>query len=95
MEGQSMAKMNLVDRDESLDNRKHIVPRKAALIACPWTFYDHVEFRSQQLGLGYVGAYSKERFGHNIVFIDPMINGGDQVRIPVKTKYQQTNRFLV
>ena len=93
MEGQSMAKMNLVDRDESLDNRKHIVPRKAALIACPWTFYDHVEFRSQQLGLGYVGAYSKERFGHDIVFVDPMINGGDQVKMPVKTKYQETNRF--
>ncbi len=70
-----------------------IAPKKVTLIACPWTFYDQVEFRSQQLGLGYVGAYA-EQFGHKIIaFIDPMIKGGDQRKVPVETKYQWTHRF--
>ena len=70
-----------------------IVPKKVTLIACPWTFYDEVEFRSQQLGLGYIGAYA-EQFGHQIVgFIDPMINGGDKVSTPLETKYITTNRY--
>ena len=68
-------------------------PKKFALIACAWTFYDQVEFRSQQLGLGYVGAYAVQ-FGHKLVaFIDPMINGGEQIRVPLQTRYQMTNRF--
>ncbi len=70
-----------------------IVPKKVTLIACPWTFYDHVEFRSQQLGLGYVGAYV-EQFGHQVIaFIDPMIRDGDQRKVRINTKYQWTNRF--
>jgi len=91
MEGQSMAKMNLIDTDASLGNA--VTPKRVTLIACPWTFYNEVEFRSQQLGLGYVGAYAKQ-FGHQIVaFIDPMVNGGDVVKVSVETKYQHTNRF--
>ena len=70
-----------------------IEPKKVTLVACPWTFYDAVEFRSQQLGLGYVGAYA-EQFGHQVVaFIDPMVKGGDQRKVPFNTKYQWTNRF--
>ncbi|MBI2047657.1 MAG: B12-binding domain-containing radical SAM protein [Parcubacteria group bacterium] len=86
-----MAKMNLIESDASLG--KQVVPKKVTLIACPWTFYNEVEFRSQQLGLGYVGAYAKQ-FGHEIVaFIDPMIGGGEFVKETIQTKYQQTNRF--
>jgi hypothetical protein len=70
-----------------------IRPKKVTLIACPWTFYDFVEFRSQQLGLGYVGAYV-EQFGHKVVaFIDPMIKGGADRKVPLHTRYQWTHRF--
>ena len=70
-----------------------ITPKRVTLIACPWTFYDDVEFQSQQLGLGYVGAYA-EQFGHRIVaFIDPMLKGGRARKVPVKTRYQWTHRF--
>lgn len=70
------------------------IPRKKiALIASPWVFDDEVEFRSQQLGLGYVGAYV-EKFGHEIVaFIDPMLDGGHKIRSLLQTKYRHTNRF--
>ena len=34
------------------------------------------------------------QFGHTIhAFIDPMLDGGAKVKVPVKTKFQQTNRF--
>ncbi len=67
--------------------------RRIAFIACPWTFYEAVEFRSQQLGLGYVGAYA-EQCGHKIAaFIDPMIGGGENWKTLLRTKYQTTNRF--
>ncbi|MBM3769568.1 MAG: hypothetical protein FJW32_29680, partial [Acidobacteria bacterium] len=83
--------MNLVDSDQM--SRKAANSKKIALIACPWLFYEHVEFRSQNLGLGYIGAYA-EQFGHKVVaFIDPMLDGGDKVKMPVRTKLQTTNRF--
>jgi len=67
--------------------------KKIALVASPWVFDDGVEFRSQQLGLGYVGAYG-EKFGHEIVaFVDPMVNEGWRVKAPLQTKYRRTNRF--
>jgi anaerobic magnesium-protoporphyrin IX monomethyl ester cyclase len=67
--------------------------KKVTLIACPWTFYNDVEFRSQQLGLGYIGAYA-EQFGHQVLkFIDPMVSGGEKIKVPLQTKYQMTNRF--
>ncbi len=70
-----------------------IQPKKVTLIACPWTFYDEVEFRSQQLGLGYVGGYI-EQFGHEVIsYIDPMIKGGADHKVPIHTKYQWTHRF--
>lgn len=67
--------------------------KKVALIACPWTFYREAEFVSQQLGLSSVGAYA-EQFGHKIVaFIDPIVSGGMEIKTPVATRYQLTNRF--
>lgn len=85
------AGMNLIERDSSLG--KPVVSKKVTLIACPWTFFNDVEFRSQQLGLGYVGAYLLQ-FGHEIAaFIDPMIDGGELIKVPIQTKYQMTNRF--
>lgn len=70
-----------------------IRPKKISLIACPWTFFNEVEFRSQQLGLGYVGAYAEQQ-GHRVVmFIDPMIYGGENKKVELQTKYQTTNRF--
>ena len=74
-------------------SRTDIVPKNVTLIACPWTFYERAEFLSQQLGLGYVGAYAK-KFGHRIIkYIDPMIAGGNAVSTPVQTRYQSTKRF--
>lgn len=93
MEGKSMEKSNLITKDPSLKDKEKITPKNVTLIACPWTFYGEVEFRSQQLGLGYIGAYAQQ-FGHQIqAYIDPMINGGDQMKVPISTKYQHTNRF--
>lgn len=85
---------NLIEIDPSEQaDRKKTKPKKIALVASPWVFDDHVEFRSQQLGLGYVGAYA-EKFGHQVVaFIDPMVEGGYQVKVPLKTKYRSTHRF--
>ncbi|GEM_PF-1926096 len=81
-----------LDKDSSL-MRTDIVPKNVTLIACPWTFYERAEFLSQQLGLGYVGAYAK-KFGHRIIkYIDPMIAGGNAVSAPVQTRYQSTKRF--
>lgn len=86
-----LARMNLVGRDTM--STRHVTPKKVTLIATPWTFFGDVEFRSQQLGLGYIGAYA-QKFGHEIVaFIDPMLHGGHMVKVPVATKLQQTNRF--
>lgn len=74
-------------------SRTDIVPKNVTLIACPWTFYERAEFLSQQLGLGYVGAYAK-KFGHRIIkYIDPMIAGGNAVSVSVQTRYQRTKRF--
>jgi radical SAM superfamily enzyme YgiQ (UPF0313 family) len=89
-----MARENLIlfDPAERAD-LPNIRPRKIALVAAAWVFDDRVEFRSQQLGLGYVGAYA-ERFGHQIVaFVDPMVDGGWNVKTPLPTKYRRTNRF--
>jgi anaerobic magnesium-protoporphyrin IX monomethyl ester cyclase len=70
-----------------------IIPKKVTLISCPWIFHDEVEFQSQNLGLGYIGAYA-EQFNHKIIkFIDPMIDSGHKIKLPIKTKYQMTNRF--
>lgn len=70
-----------------------INPKKIALVASPWVFDDEVEFRSQQLGLGYVGG-NAERFGHNIVgFVDPMVENGYKIHVPIQTRYRMTNRF--
>jgi hypothetical protein len=92
MDVSSTAKMNLVDRDDMFGRRAK-KPKKVTLVATPWLFLDHVEFRSQQLGLGYIGAYA-EQFGHEIAaFIDPMLRGGHKIRVPVRTKLQETNRF--
>jgi anaerobic magnesium-protoporphyrin IX monomethyl ester cyclase len=92
MEGGSMAVMNLIDRDEMLGKRTW-KKKRVALVACPWLFYNHVEFRSQQLGLGFIGAYA-EQYGHEIVaFIDPMIKGGDRIEIPIDTRLLRTKRF--
>ncbi|MDP3726658.1 MAG: radical SAM protein [bacterium] len=93
MEGQSMAKMNIVKKF-SFEANQASVPKNVTLIACPWTFYgDKPEFVSQQLGLGYVGA-AAEAVGHKIVaYIDPMIRGGEYIRVPIQTKLQMTNRF--
>jgi len=89
-----MERENLVlfDPADRTDLRK-IIRKKIALIASPWVFDDEVEFRSQQLGLGYVGAYA-EKFGHHIAaFIDPMVEDGHKVKVPLQTKYRQTHRF--
>jgi len=67
-------------------------PKNVTLIACPWLFFNEVEFQSQQLGLGYVGAYA-QKYGHRITMIDPMITGGHLIKMPVSTKFQETNRF--
>lgn len=80
------------DPAEHVD-RKSIQPKKIALVASPWVFDDEVEFRSHQLGLGYIGAYAK-RFGHQIAaFVDPMVEDGYKVKAPLKTKYRYTHRF--
>lgn len=92
MKGQSMAKMNFTKF--SFEGSKATVPKNVTLIACPWTFYgDEPEFVSQQLGLGYIGA-AAEAVGHKIIaFIDPMIKGGEKIKMPMRTKFQMTNRF--
>lgn len=72
---------------------KALKPKKVTLIACPWLFFNEVEFQSQHLGLGYVGAYA-QKYGHTVhKFIDPMLNGGHLIKQPVQTKLQVTNRF--
>ncbi len=95
MEDHSMARkseISFLSHDPAL-LRQDIVPKNVTLIACPWTFYERAEFLSQQLGLGYVGAYA-QKFGHRIVaYIDPMTNGGMEISVPISTKYQQTRRF--
>jgi len=91
MSRNSLARMNLVEQDAM--SARHVTPKKVTLIATPWLFFGDVEFRSQQLGIGYVGAYA-QKFGHKIVaFIDPMLHGGHMIKVPVATKLQQTNRF--
>lgn len=88
-----IARMNLITLDPNTAKAKTFSPRKLVLVACPWLFYGEVEFRSQQLGLGYVGAYAQQ-FGHEVAaFIDPMVGGGHTISIPVETKYQKTNRY--
>ena len=95
MESSSMAsrgELAFLDNDSSL-MRTNITPKNVTLIACPWTFYERAEFLSQQLGLGYVGAYT-QKFGHRIIkYIDPMIAGGNAVSVPVQTRYQSTKWF--
>ncbi|MBI2637300.1 MAG: hypothetical protein HYW88_00230, partial [Candidatus Sungbacteria bacterium] len=94
MEEKSADRGNFIDTNPlRVINIRRIQKKKFALIACAWTFYDKAEFRSQQLGLGYVGAYALQ-FGHELVkYIDPMVQGGDLVKVPLRTKYQTTNRF--
>ncbi|MDA2918675.1 B12-binding domain-containing radical SAM protein [Desulfobacterota bacterium AH_259_B03_O07] len=85
---------NLIMFDPSeQSDLKNIKPKNITLVASPWVFDDEAEFQSQQLGLGYVGAYA-EKFGHQIVaFIDPMIDGGNKIKVPLETKYRLTHRF--
>ncbi len=89
-----MERGNLIQLEPSLlVDAGEIQPRKIALVASPWVFGDVVEFRSQNLGLGYIGAYA-EKFGHEIVaFVDPMVDGGDKIKVPLQTKYHSTYRF--
>lgn len=88
----SLARMNLLARDE-MSGKQALKPKRVALVATPWLFHGEVEFRSQQLGLGYVGAYA-EKFGHKVVaFVDPMLEDGHLIKMPVATKLQQINRF--
>jgi len=83
--------MNLINHDDMAG--KNYASKKVTLIATPWLFFTEVEFRSQHLGLGYIGAYAKS-FGHEIVaFIDPMLEGGHLIKKSVQTKLQVTNRF--
>jgi anaerobic magnesium-protoporphyrin IX monomethyl ester cyclase len=85
-----IAPMNLVGAQDF--SQAGIVPKKVALVACPWTFFGDPEFLSQQLGLGYVGAYA-EKFGHRVEpYVDPMLEGGIYIKERIKTKYQETNR---
>ena len=89
MERENMIMFDPADRADL----KKIKPKKIALVASPWVFDDQVEFRSQQLGLGYVGAYA-EKFGHQITaFVDPMVDGGYKMKVPLQTKYHRTHRF--
>lgn len=89
MDQSLLAKTNLVDCDAQKATR----PKNVTLIACPWLFFNHVEFQSQHLGLGYIGAYA-EKYNHRIIaFIDPMLEGGHLIKMPVRTKLQETNRF--
>ena len=82
-----MSHSNLVETDPAEAGRPKRKDKKVTLIACPWTFYQRAEFLSQQLGLGYVGSYA-EKCGHKIVaFIDPMIRGGLETKVPVGTKF--------
>lgn len=84
---------NLVTLTTHVRRPPHVRPKRIALVASPWTFVAEAEFRSQQLGLGYVGAYA-EQFGHEIAaFVDPMVRGGDAVCVPLQTKYMRTNRY--
>lgn len=84
---------NLVVATTHVRRPSHVRLKRIALVACPWTFVRDVEFRSQQLGLGYVGAYA-EKFGHEIVvFVDPMVRGGDAVCVPLQTRFMRTNRY--
>ncbi|PIR66410.1 MAG: hypothetical protein COU51_03970 [Parcubacteria group bacterium CG10_big_fil_rev_8_21_14_0_10_36_14] len=77
-------------REENIEHR--LLRKKVCLIACPWLFYNEVEFRSQQLGLGYVGAYAEEN-GHLIIaFIDPMMEGGEAISEEVYNLRQQPIR---
>lgn len=79
--------------EEFRPDRTRITPKRVALVACPWTFVREVEFRSQQLGLGYVGAYAQS-FGHQIAaFVDPMIAGGESIGVPLSTRFMKTNRY--
>lgn len=58
---------------------------KITLIAPPWIFKEEVEFVSQNLGLGYLASYLKER-GHEVVIIDALIEGVG-ISSPLSTKY--------
>lgn len=66
--------------------------KKITLLACPWVFQGDAEFQSQQLGLAYIGSYLIE-CGHKIVkYIDPMLHGGQFIKIAVETEFQIINR---
>ncbi len=85
-----LGKTNLIARDDMVG--RSFRPKNVALVATAWLFFDKVEFRSQQLGLAYIGAYARQ-FGHRITYIDPMLEDGHLVKQPVQTKLQKTNRF--
>lgn len=70
-----------------------IKSKKVVLLACPWIFFNEMEFQSQQLALGYLGAYAA-RFGHEIVaYIDPMVGEGGKHKHPVGTMQKSAYRF--
>ena len=75
-----------------LDALRAARPRRLALVAAPWIFDAGAEFRSQQLGLGFVGAFA-ESLGHRVVaLVDPMLEGGDRIATPIETRTRKTFR---
>ncbi len=84
---------NLFEIDNSYSQKRDYKHKKVCLIAAPWIYDDVTEFRSQQLGLGYIGAYA-EKFGHDIVsFIDPMLDGGEYIKKPIRVRGRIAYRF--
>jgi radical SAM superfamily enzyme YgiQ (UPF0313 family) len=83
---QKTSKQELVQL--GLDN-----PKNATMISCPWIFQEYVEFRSQNMGLAYVGGFLEE-CGHKIIkYIDPMINGGDTIKTALFNDAHSMYRF--
>jgi radical SAM superfamily enzyme YgiQ (UPF0313 family) len=67
--------------------------KNVVIICCPWLFQNQVEFKSQNLGLAYVGNFIKE-CGHNILkYIDPMMFGGEDVKQKIECNNYNIYRF--
>jgi len=81
-----------VNHPIDFQKRKNFIAKKVTLLACPWVFQGDPEFQSQQLGLAYIGAYLVE-CGHQVAkYIDPMLCGGQFVKLPIETEYQTIYR---
>lgn len=71
---------------------KEFKSKTVTLLACPWVFQEEAEFQSQQLGLAYIGSYIIE-CGHQVIkYIDPMLHGGQFIKLPIETEFQTINR---